>query len=123
MDLDTELKNLLKLIVTTLDQKKAADIKVLCVKSVTVLAEYFVICNGTSTTQVKALCDEVEFQVKEKLGIRPHHIEGYDGASWILLDYGHIILHIFYAETRDFYKLERLWSDAAVTELSEILGE
>jgi ribosome-associated protein len=120
--LEQEIKALLKTIVASLDAKKASDIKVLSVKSVTVLADYFVICNGTSNTQVKALADEVEFKCKENLSVFPHHIEGYDHANWILIDYGSVIVHVFYSETRDFYKLERLWSDAVNTELDDILS-
>ena len=94
-----------------LDAKKAQAIKVLRVNDQTVITDYFVICTGNSTTQVKSLGGEVEY----KLGLRgldPVHFEGRDGGSWIVLDYGSVIVHIFNRENRDFYKLEKLYGDA-----------
>ena len=100
----------LKLIVKTLDAKKAEDIQVIEIADLTILTDYFVLATGTSSTQVKALADETEFILGEQ-GVRPIRTEGYQGASWIVLDYGDIVVHLFYAETRRFYSLERLWSD------------
>ena len=94
-----------------LDAKKARDIKVLRVEDQTVIADYFVICSGNSSTQVKSLGGEVEF----KLGLRevdPLHFEGRDNNAWVVLDYGSVIVHIFSREARDFYKLEKLYGDA-----------
>lgn len=91
--------------------KKAKDIEVLDISEVTSIAEYFVICTCTSTTQVKACADEVEEKMDE-LEIRPSHLEGYSGGNWILMDYGDIVVHIMTEETHEFYSLERLWSDA-----------
>lgn len=104
-------KDLALKIAKALDEKKAEDIQVLDVLELTSLAEYFVICNGTSSTQVKALSDEVQEQMT-KIGIEPHHIEGERGGNWVLLDYDGVIVHIFYRETREFYKLDKLWNDA-----------
>ncbi len=101
-----------KIAVNALDSKKALDIEVLHVGDITVMAEYFVICSGTSNTQIRALGDEVEYQLKEKLNLTPLHREGYQSASWVLLDYGFLIVHVFHRDARDFYKLERLWTDA-----------
>jgi ribosome-associated protein len=105
-----------------LDNKKAVDIKVIGIRDISILADYFVIATGTSSTHVKALADEVEFQLK-KLDVSPNHIEGHNSNSWILLDYGTVIVHIFFGETRDFYDLERLWKDGEQLELSELLKD
>ena len=101
-----------KIAVNALDSKKAKDIEVLHVGDITVMADYFVICSGTSNTQIRALGDEVEYQLKERLNLVPIHREGYQSASWVLLDYGFLIVHVFHREAREFYKLERLWADA-----------
>ena len=113
---------LMKTIVKALDDKKAADIQVLDIRNISQLADYFVVCAGTSTTQVKALADEVEFRVggdiEKEVG---YHKEGYGSASWILLDYKDVIVHIFCGETRDFYNLEHLWSDGTPVDVEKIL--
>lgn len=93
-----------------LDNKKAMEISVIGIRDISVLADYFVIATGTSSTHVKALADEVEFQLKEE-GTAAGHIEGYRSNSWILLDYGNVIIHIFTEESRQFYDLDRLWQD------------
>lgn len=94
-----------------LDKKKATEVKVLKVRDLTVLTDYFVIASGSSSTQVKALAEEAEFQLEQQ-GVKPLRTEGYDSKSWILLDYGTVIVHVFYPEARDFYDLEHLWADA-----------
>ena len=93
-----------------LDSKKALNLKILHITELSVIADYFVIATGTSNTQVKAMADEVEYQLKEK-GIAPGHIEGYNSNSWILLDYGSVVVHVFTTESRSFYDLDRLWQD------------
>ena len=93
-----------------LDSKKALNLKILHIAELSVIADYFVIATGTSNTQVKALADEVEYQLKEK-GVAPSHIEGYNSNSWILLDYGSVVVHVFTQESRSFYDLDRLWQD------------
>ena len=103
-----------------LDSKKGLDIKVLETGHLTTLADYFVICTATSTTQVKALADVCEKKLKDTGG-PPHQVEGHRGGSWILLDFSSVVVHIFMDETRKFYDLERLWSDAAEVDLSEEL--
>ena len=105
-----------------LDRKKAADILALEIKDLTAIGDYFVIASAGSTTQVKALADEVEEQLS-KLGYEPRRREGYQSAQWILLDYYDVIVHIFYKETREFYSLERLWADAPRVNLEGILTE
>lgn len=96
-----------------LQGKKAKGISVIDIKKISVLTDYFIICSGTSTTQVKAISDELELKACE-LGYKYPHKEGYESARWILLDYGEIIVHIFHEEDRNFYNLERLWSDGVV---------
>jgi ribosome-associated protein len=93
-----------------LDSKKARDIKVLHVEDKTVIAEYFVICTGNSSTQVKALAGEVEYRT-ELRGLSPYSVEGRDNNSWILLDYSNVIVHVFSREAREFYNLEKLYED------------
>ena len=104
-----------------LDSKKGIDIKVLDTGHLTTLADYFVICTATSTTQVRALSDECEKTMKETAGELPHHVEGHRGGTWVLLDYSSVVVHLFLEETRDFYDLERLWHDATPVDLSGVL--
>ncbi len=105
-----------RLIAKCLDDKKGRRIKALEVGEFTTISDCFVIASGGSQTQVKALADNVTEKLAEK-GLVPVHIEGYNIATWILLDYGDVIVHIFTEETREFYDIERLWSDAAEIEV------
>ena len=105
-----------------LDDKKGQEIKVLETGELTTLADYFVICSATSTTQIKALADECE-RVLKLAGEAPHHIEGHRGGTWVLLDFSSVVIHIFNDEARKFYDLERLWGDAAPVDLSDVLTE
>ena len=104
----------------TLDGKKGQDIRVLETYELTTLADYFVICTATSTTQIKALADACEVAMKDR-GELPHHIEGHRGGTWVLLDYSAVVVHIFMDEARAFYDLERLWSDARPVDMSAVL--
>ena len=113
-------KEMIALAVQALDAKKGKDIKVLYTADQTTLADYFVICTGTSNTQVKALSDAVE-DAMTKAGEEPHHVEGHRGGQWTLLDYSAIVVHVFTEEAREFYALERLWSDATPVDLEEYL--
>lgn len=108
----------LEIAVKALDSKKATKITALKVVDLTILANYFVIASASSTTQVKALADEVEYQLGEK-GVKPKSIEGYQSQNWIVLDYYDVIVHVFLEETRDFYQLERLWADGTPVDISE----
>lgn len=107
----------LKAIVECLDRKKAEDIKVLKITELTILADYFVIAGGTSSTQTRALADEVEVKLKD-MGLPPDRIQGTAGCGWVILDYGDIVVHIFNREQRDFYNLERLWADGEEVDIS-----
>ena len=104
-----------------LDSKKGLDIKVMEVTELTPLADYFVFCTGGSNTQINALCDAVEEKLMVEAGEQPMHREGHRGGIWVLLDYGCIVVHVFNNEAREFYSLERLWSDGTSLDLSEIL--
>ena len=102
-----------------LDDKKARDVKVLCTKDQTVLADYFVICNGTSSTHIKALVDEVDKQLSEA-GEPPIRREGLRSDIWVLMDFGCVIVHVFTDEARKFYNLERLWNDAQEIDIASL---
>ena len=104
-----------KLAIQALDSKKGVDIKLLKTTDVTTLADYFIICTATSTTHIKTLSDEVERILKEN-GEMPMRREGHRKGDWLLLDYSCVIVHVFMKEAREFYTLERLWSDAQVVE-------
>ena len=113
-------KEIIAAAVKALSDKKGKDLKVLYTADQTTLAEYFIICSGTSNTQVRALAEAVE-EVLSKAGEEPHHIEGHRGGLWTLLDYSAVVIHVFTEEGREFYDLERLWSDAAPVDISEYL--
>src|SRR5208283_1551319 len=91
--------------------KKAGDVMVLEMKDLTVIADYFVICSGESTTQVKTIAEHIKENLL-KDGTTPSRIEGFQYARWILIDYGDVIIHVFEKETRQYYELEKLWLDA-----------
>jgi ribosome-associated protein len=95
-----------------LDGRKGLGIKLLEVTDVTSIADYFLICTGTSNTHVKTLCDSVEAVVQDELGEELSHREGHRGGTWVLLDFGCLVVHVFTNESREFYDLERLWNDA-----------
>ena len=106
----------------TLDSKKGQDIKVLKTEELTTLADYFVLCTATSSTQVKAMSDACE-EAMEKRGEQAHHIEGHRDGTWLLMDFSSVVVHVFTEEARKFYDLERLWSDAQEVDLSQVLTE
>ena len=103
-----------------LDEKKGMDIKLLRIEKVSSLADYFLICTGTSNTHVKTLCDYAEYSM-EQMGETMLGREGHRGNSWELLDYGSVVVHVFTEEARRFYDLERLWADAEVVDLTDVV--
>lgn len=103
-----------------ISSKKGLNIKLIEIGDISSLADYMVIATGTSSTHVKAIADEVEYQLDEA-GISVSHIEGYRSNSWILLDYVDVIVHIFSDEAREFYYLERLWQDGKEIDISDIV--
>ena len=111
---------MMDLAVRALNSKKGKDIKALETGALTTLAEYFVLCTGTSNTQIKALSDAVEKALSEA-GEEPHHIEGHRGGTWLLMDFSSVVVHVFTDEARKFYDLERLWGDAQEIDLAQAL--
>ena len=109
-----------KKIAGILDSKKATDLSILEIGKLTSLGDYFVVASAGSTTQVKALADEVDMQLS-KAGFEPKRIEGYQSCTWVLMDYYDVMVHIFFEETREFYALDRLWADAPRIDLSDIV--
>ena len=107
-------------VVNALDGKKAQDIKLLRTTDITILADYFVICTAGSTTQLKTFSDEIEMVLKEK-GESPLRREGSRTGGWVLLDFGCVVVHLFLKEAREFYTLERLWSDAEEIDISGMI--
>ena len=116
----TDPKVLAREIAKVLDEKKAIDIVAIETEEVTIVSDIFIIANGTSSTHTKSLAEEVEYEIKKRMEIEPDHIEG-RATGWILLDYGTVLVHIFDAESREYYNLERLWTDASRLDLSDIL--
>ncbi len=108
-------REMAKLAVKALEDKKGEEIRVIDISEVSVLADYFIIANGSNTNQVQALCDSVSEELGRK-GVHARQVEGYDSANWILLDFGDIIVHVFDKENRLFYDLERIWRDGKLVE-------
>ena len=113
-------KEVAALAAKALDSKKGVDIRLLGITDISTLADYFLICTATSNTHVRALCDAVE-EAMDAAGEELHSREGHRSGTWVLLDYGCVVVHVFTEETRQFYDLERLWQDAARIDLAEVL--
>lgn len=108
-----------KLAITALEDKKAEDIKVIDISEISVIADYFIIANGTNRSQIQTLSDHVE-ETLGKAGVQLKQAEGYDNANWILLDFRDVIIHIFDKENRLFYDLERIWRDGKLIETTDL---
>ena len=104
---------LVKIASEAMEDKKGEELKILDIREISSLADYFVIVNGKNKNQIQAMADEVEEKLG-KAGIPVRHVEGYDEAGWVLMDYGDIVIHIFDRENREFYQLDKIWGDAAV---------
>lgn len=113
---DRLISEQVKMAVRAADEKKAQGIAVLRLSAITEFTDYFIICAGNSTRQTQAIADAVIEELK-RVKTRPLHIEGYNNAEWILIDYGSFVVHIFTEESRSFYDLERLWRDAEKVEV------
>ena len=111
--------DLVKAAVRALDEKKAEDIEVIQITELSVVADYFVIANGTSNTHVRALASEVE-DALSKQGVEAGHVEG-RATGWILLDYGSVVVHVFHKESRAYYNLERLWAYGKTIEIDDMI--
>lgn len=104
-----------EIIIKSIQEKQGSDVVCLDLRDINeAITDYFIICHADSTVQVKAISDEINRQVKEQTGQYSSHTEGYENLEWVLLDYIDIVVHVFYHQRRDFYKLEELWSDANV---------
>ncbi|HBR02843.1 MAG TPA: ribosome silencing factor [Ruminiclostridium sp.] len=101
---------ILNIIMSALSDKRANDINAIDIHDLTVIANYFIIASGTSSTHIQSLADFVEEKLLEA-GLKPLHMEGYNSARWILMDYGDVVIHIFHEDDREYYGLERLWQD------------
>ena len=112
---EASAKELAEAIAEVLDSKKGRDIRVLRVEDKTVIAEYFVLCTGNSSTQIKALAGETEYKIGLR-GVQPYQIEGRDNHTWLLLDYSNVIVHIFSREAREFYNLDKLYREERTEE-------
>ncbi len=112
-----ESKELAKIAVAAIEDKKGENVRVIDISEVSVIADYFIIANGTNKSQIQAIADNVEEQLYRQANAHPINIEGYREAGWILLDFEEVIIHIFSEENREFYNLERLWRDGKQVEL------
>ena len=112
-------KELAKIAYNALDDKKGINISVIDISEISVIADYFIVAGGNNENLVKALADNVEEELY-KVGAAPKHIEGYDNANWILMDFNDIIIHIFNEEDRLFYDLERIWRDGKQVDFNEL---
>ena len=107
---NADAKELAEAIAEVLDSKKGFDIEVVYVADKTVLAEYFVICSGNTSTHIKSLVDETEYKIGQR-EVMPYHVEGKDNNAWIVMDYSNVIVHVFTREAREFYNLEKLYEN------------
>jgi ribosome-associated protein len=113
---------LLKSVVKGIYEKKGHDVLKIDLRNLeNRIADYFVICHGTSVTQVDSICDSVEYTVRKMAGEQPLHLEGLDNCFWVLLDYSNVIVHIFLEKYRNFYSLESLWADATIEAMEDKL--
>ena len=114
-----DLKELKAAIITAIDDKKGENITAIEIgKLENSIADYFIICNAQSNTQVNAISEGIEKDIRNNLKQRPWHVEGRDNSQWIVMDYSSIIVHVFQTPYRDFYKLEELWGDAPIEQFN-----
>lgn len=104
------MKELVKLVIHALEDKKAEDIRIIDISEISTIADYFIIAGGSNKSQIQALCDNVE-EVLYKAGCELKQKEGYETANWVLMDFGDLIVHVFDKENRFLYDLERVWAD------------
>lgn len=120
MTRNSVLEQLNHSIIEGIRDKKGKRIIQLDLRKLDAPADFFIICEGDSNTHVKAITDSVYKKVKEDLYTMPAHTEGSSNSRWVLMDYFNTVVHVFHPETRDFYEIEHLWSDAVVTEFAEV---
>ena len=115
-----EVNVLLKSVVKGIFEKKGHDVLKIDLRNLeNRIADYFVICHGSSITQVDAICDSVEDTVRKEAGEKPLHVEGLENCYWVLVDYSNVVVHIFLEEHRNFYSLESLWADADIEAMKD----
>lgn len=108
-------ETLSEIVIRGIQEKKGKDIISMSLKNIkNAVTDYFVICHAASSTQVEAIAESVEYEVKKTLGIKPWHKEGLQNAEWILLDYSDVVVHVFQEKIREFYQIESLWADAEI---------
>lgn len=117
--MDNRSKEMAKLAFKAMDDKLATDIRIIDISNISVIADYFIICNGKNINQIQAISDNIE-DFLGRAGYMPKAIEGRNNATWILLDYGDIVVHVFNAEDREFYDLERIWKDGALVDADSL---
>mgnify|MGYP001205233605 CR=1 FL=1 len=118
-DKSADSEALLNAIIEGLLEKKAQDIQLLDVRGLTTLTDFFVVCHGTSDTQIRAIANSVTGKVKEEIGENVWQQEGMDIKRWVILDYVNVVVHIFSKEKREFYGIERMWNDAKITRVED----
>ncbi|MPZ51714.1 MAG: ribosome silencing factor [Acidimicrobiia bacterium] len=118
-----EVREIARTAADAVSEKKGGDIELLDLTELTPIADVFVIATGTSQTHVRTLADSVRERMKEDVGRLPLRVEGSQDAEWLLMDYGDVVVHLFQAEQRDFYGLERLWGDANTVEYQAAVAE
>lgn len=119
MSVTDENQELINTICEALLEKKAERVLLMDVRKLTSLSDYFIVCHGTNDTQVKALASNVLTKVSTDLDIKPFSKEGMDARRWVIIDYVDIVVHVFLEEVREYYSLERMWSDAKVTQIED----
>ena len=111
---------LTEIIIKGIQEKKGKKIVSLNLKNIQyAVTDYFIVCHGTSTTQVQAIAESIEDEVRNSIGLKPWHKEGVQNAEWILLDYIDVVVHVFQENTRNFYQIENLWADAEISQIEE----
>lgn len=116
--MENQSMNMAKLTIQALEDKKAEDIRIIDISEVSVLADYFIIADGSNRSQVQALADNVQ-ETLGRAGYEMKQVEGYNTANWILMDFGDLIVHVFDKENRLFYNLERIWRDGKAIDVEE----
>ncbi|MDP4276900.1 MAG: ribosome silencing factor [Bacteroidota bacterium] len=117
----TETEQLVERIKEGIQEKKGKTITIVDMTKLEAICSYFVICEGASNTQIMAITDAVETYVRKTSNVKPFAIDGLSNATWVVMDYGDVIVHIFEKEARDFYNLEHLWSDAKLTDIPDLV--
>jgi len=116
----TESAMLADIVINAIYEKKGEQVVKIDMRPInSPIADFFIVCQGSNRTQVEAIADSINEEVNKAIGVRPSHLEGRENAEWMLIDYFDVVVHIFQPETRSFYKLESLWADADITEISE----